>query len=160
MDKLWMAPNGLHIEPGEARDSDAMARLHAQGFYRGWPREDFASFLAEKNTPAYIACNANRKTVAGFALIRQAGDEAELLTIAVDPKWRSKGVGAALMRAFLDDLRLSPTRSVFLEVDEKNLPAVKLYRRFGFAEVGRRTGYYKKADGSEATALVMRANLG
>jgi ribosomal-protein-alanine N-acetyltransferase len=158
MIKLWMAPNGLHIEPAVVGDADALAKLHAGGFYRGWPREDFASYLSEAATPAYIACDAKRR-IAGFAMLRLARDEAELLTIAVDRKWRGKGIGAALLRAAFDDLMMSPVKKLFLEVDEHNLAAVKLYRRHGFAEVGKRKGYYPKPDGSAATALVMARNL-
>jgi len=158
MMKLWMAPHGLHIEPAATTDAEALAKLHAAGFYRGWPREDFASYLSEKATPAYVACDPKHK-IAGFAMLRLTGDEAELLTIAVDPKRRGKGVGAALLRAAFDDLMMSPVKKMFLEVDEQNLPAIKLYRRFGFAEIGKRKGYYPKPDGSAATALVMARNL-
>jgi len=158
--KLWMAPGGLHIEPGQVEDAEILARLHAAGFYRGWPREDFSAYLLEANTPTYVACDARRKTLAGFAMLRMAGDEAELLTIVVDKKWRAKGVGAALLRATFDDLLMSPVRKMFLEVDEQNQPAIKLYRRHGFAEIGKRKGYYPRPDGGAATALVMARDLG
>jgi ribosomal-protein-alanine N-acetyltransferase len=157
--KLWMAPNGLHIEPGTARDADALARLHALGFYRGWPSSDFVSYLTEAATPAYVACDARRR-ISGFAMLRVTGDEAELLTIAVDPKWRGKGVGRALLRAAFDDLMMSPVRKIFLEVAADNLAAIHLYRKEGFSEIGRRQGYYARADGNPATALVMARNLG
>lgn len=157
--KLWMAPAGLHIEPGEARDAAALARIHAQGFYRGWPAGEFSQFLAEPASPVYIACDAKRR-IAGFALIRLAADEAELLTIAVDPKWRGKKIGQALLRAVFADLMMSPARRMFLEVDEQNVPAVKLYQREGFTEISRRKGYYPRPDGSAATALVMARDLG
>lgn len=160
MMKLWMAPGGLHIEPGQQEDAEVLAKLHASGFYRGWPREDFSAYLLAANTPAYVACDAKRKKVVGFAMLRLAGDEAELLTIVVDRKWRAKGVGAALLRATLDDLLLSPVRKLFLEVDEQNQPAIKLYRRHGFGEIGKRKGYYPRPDGSAATALVMARDLG
>lgn len=159
MMKLWMAPAGLHIEPAQPRDADDLARLHRQGFYRGWPREEFTAFLTEAATPTYIACDAKRR-IAGFALLRLAADEAELLTIAVDPKWRGKRIGNALLNAAFEDLRMTPARRVFLEVDEQNAPAIKLYERQGFARIGSRRGYYPRPDGSAATALVMARDLG
>jgi ribosomal-protein-alanine N-acetyltransferase len=158
--KLWMAPAGLHVEPATIRDTDAVARLHALGFYRGWPRDDFASYLADaERTPAYIACDAKRR-IAGFAMLRLAADEAELMTIAVDPKWRGKGIGRALLEAGFADLMMTPARRMFLEVAADNAPALALYRRHGFAEIGRRDGYYARADGKPATALVMSRDLG
>jgi [ribosomal protein S18]-alanine N-acetyltransferase len=159
MIKLWMAPAGLHVEPAQTRDADDLARIHRQGFFRGWPREEFSSFLAEASTPAYIACDAKRR-IAGFALLRLAADEVELLTIAVDPKWRGKHVGQALMRAAFADLLMSPAKRMFLEVDEQNAAAIRLYEREGFARIGARKGYYPRPDGSAATALVMARDLG
>lgn len=159
MDKLWMAPNGLHVEPAETQDAQRLAQLHQQGFFRGWPVADFIGFLADPATPAYIACDARRR-IAGFALIRLVADESELLTIAVDPKWRGKGVGKALLDAVFADLMMSPARKMFLEVDAENRPAIKLYEKLGFSTISSRKGYYAKPDGSAATALVMARDLG
>jgi ribosomal-protein-alanine N-acetyltransferase len=159
MIKLWMAPAGLHIEPGRMADAKDMARLHALGFFRGWPVAEFESFLGDDATPVYVACDAKRR-IAGFALIRVVGDECELLTIAVDPKWRGKGIGRALLEAVFDDLLMSPARRMFLEVSEENVPAIKLYQREGFSTISSRKGYYAKPDGSQATALVMARDLG
>lgn len=159
MHKLWMGPNGLHVEPAETRDAPRLAQLHEQSFFRGWPVSDFTAFLADRATPAYIACDAKRR-IAGFALIRLVADESELLTIAVDPKWRGKGVGRALMQAVFADLMMSPARKMFLEVDEQNRPAIRLYEKLGFSTISRRQGYYPRPDGSAATALVMARDLG
>jgi len=160
MQQLWLAPAGLHIEPATTRDTDAIARLHAQGFYRGWPREEFAAYLADPDrTPAYVACD-RRHRVAGFAMLRLVADEAELMTIAVDRKWRGKGIGRALIAAAFADLMMSSAKKMFLEVAADNAAAIALYRAHGFAEIGRRSGYYPRPDGTPATALVMSRNLG
>jgi len=159
MIKLWMAPAGLHVELGRIADAKDLARIHAHGFYRGWPVGEFESFLGEPDTPVYIACDAKRR-IAGFALIRVVEDESELLTIAVDPKWRGKRIGQALLKAVFADLLLSPARRMFLEVSEENAAAIKLYQREGFATISSRKGYYPKPDGSQATALVMSRDLG
>ncbi|WEK04092.1 MAG: ribosomal protein S18-alanine N-acetyltransferase [Candidatus Devosia phytovorans] len=157
--KLWMAPAGLHIEPGRTADARELARIHALGFYRGWPTGEFENFLNDADTPVYVACDA-RRHIAGFALIRTVADEAELLTIAVDPKWRGKKIGQALMTAVFDDLLLSAARRMFLEVSEENVAAIKLYQRQGFTTISSRKGYYAKPDGTQATALVMARDLG
>lgn len=160
MDRLWMAPAGLHIEPGRVDDADVLARLHAQGFFAGWPREDFASYLADsERTPAYVACDSRRR-IAGFALLRLVGDEVELLTIAVEKRWRGKGVARALLAAAFADMLQTRARRMFLEVADDNAPALALYRRQGFAEIGQRRGYYARPDGKPATALVMARDLG
>lgn len=157
--KLWMAPHGLHVEPGRTEDAGTLARIHATGFHKGWSSSEFAAWLANPDrTPAYVACDAKRR-VEGFALFRLAGAEAELLTLAVAPKMRGKGLGGALLAAAFEDLRQTPVREVFLEVDEGNSAALALYKKFGFSEVAKRKAYYPKPDGSAATALLMRAYL-
>jgi ribosomal-protein-alanine N-acetyltransferase len=158
MNRLWMAPHGLHIEPAETRDAETLASLHAQGFHRGWSREDFASYIAGRDTPVYVACDAKRR-IAGFAMLRLAADEAELITIAVDNRWRKKGVGKALMRALLDDLTMTPARKLFLEVAADNPAALRLYAASGFSKVSERQGYYQRPDGQPATAIVMARDL-
>lgn len=157
--KAWMAPGGLHIEPADTGDATPIAKLHAQGFHQGWPREDFAAYIEGRDTPVYIACDARRR-IAGFAMLRHLGDEAELITIAVDPKWRKLRIGVALMNALVDDLRMTPARRLILEVAADNAAALKLYGRFGFRQIGERQGYYPRPDGSPATAIVMARDLG
>ena len=157
--KLWMGPAGLHVEPAQPKDADMVAKLHAHGFYRGWPREDFAAYISGEGTPLYVACDAKRK-IAGFAMLRHLGEEAELITIAVDPKWRKRGVGVALLRALIDDLLMSPAKKLFLEVAADNVAALKLYGKFGFQKVSERKGYYPRPDGTPATAIVMARDLG
>lgn len=157
--KLWMAPAGLHVEAGQVEDAKFLSKLHAQSFFHGWHTADFVSYLSDPHqTPAYVACDAKRK-VAGFALLRLAGDEAELLTLAVEKKWQGKKIASAIMQAVFEDLRMTKARHFFLEVDEENGPALALYARMGFDKVAERKAYYKKPDGSSATALVMRTAL-
>jgi len=158
MVRSWMAPLGLHIEPAEARDADAVAKLHAASFYRGWPRQDIEAYLLDPDTPTLVACDARRK-VAGFAMLRLLGDDAELMTIAVEPKYRSKGVATALLRACFEDLLMTPSKRMILEVAADNPAAIKLYSRLGFTKISERKGYYARPDGQPATALVMARPL-
>lgn len=158
MNRLWLAPHGLHIEPAEARDAAAVATIHAQGFHRGWSREEFASYIAGRDTPVYVACDSRRR-IAGFAMLRLAADEAELITIAVDARWRRKGVGKALLRAALEDLAMTPARRLYLEVAADNPAALRLYALNGFGRISERQGYYARPDGSPATAIVMARDL-
>ncbi|MEI2736042.1 MAG: GNAT family N-acetyltransferase [Rhodoblastus sp.] len=94
--------------------------------------------------------------LSGFVLSRRAVDEAEILTIAVDPHARGSGIGTALLGGHLSRLSRLGVSTLFLEVDEANAPALALYRRFGFQQVGRRAAYYAKADGARANALILK----
>ncbi len=141
------------------KDAKHLARLHGSAFFHGWSEADLGAYIATPDkTPLYVACDARRR-IAGFMVLQVVGDEAELLSIIVAPKWRARGLGAALLRAGFDDLQTTPVERMFLEVDEANGSAIALYRRFGFKEVGKREGYYPLKDGTPATALVMRCEL-
>jgi len=156
---FWLSPASLHVEPARAADAEAIARLHAEGFYRGWTREEFAAYITGEGTPVYVACDS-RRSIAGFAMLRHLGDEVELITIAVDRKWRKKGVGLMLMRALFNALLMSPAKRMLLEVAADNPAALKLYGKLGFARIGERKGYYPRPDGTPATAIVMSRDLG
>ncbi len=150
--RSWMAPHGLHIEPGQPRDADAVATLHAQGFYRGWPREDIASYLMDSETPTLVVADKKRK-VLGFAMLRLLGDDAELMTIAVDQKMRGKGLGKALLEACFADLMTSSAKRMILEVAADNPAAIHLYNKLGFKQIGERPNYYRTRDGSQLDAV-------
>lgn len=157
--KLWMAPKGLHVEMAQSHHVRSMTKLHSRSFFHGWSESDFSNYLLKPHAnPIYVACDAKQK-LAGFMVLGLAKEEAELLSINVEAKWRNNGVARAILEAGLDDLATIGITSLFLEVDEANVSAIALYQRFGFDEVGRRQGYYLLKNGTRATALVMRANL-
>jgi ribosomal-protein-alanine N-acetyltransferase len=156
--RSWMAPAGLHIEPAQPRDADAVANLHAKSFYRGWPRQDIEAYLLDSDTPTLVACDA-RRNIAGFAMLRILGDDVELMTIAVDRKFQGKGVGEALMKACFEDLMMTPVKRMILEVAADNPSALRLYQKLGFEKISERKGYYARPDGQPATALVMARDL-
>ncbi|NOZ33248.1 MAG: GNAT family N-acetyltransferase [Alphaproteobacteria bacterium] len=157
--RVWPAPKGLHIEPARPTDAVPLADLHKASFFRGWSADEFATFMQDKNVSCLVASNP-RHQLAGLALTRHTGDEAELLSIAVARRWRSKGVGKALMEAVLADLAFTPAKRLVLEVDRDNKSALALYESLAFSRVGTRPGYYAGADGQRATALVLRLELG
>lgn len=141
----------------DASQAPALARIHATAFARPWEAHEFERILCERSAIAHGLFRAG--TLHGFILSRQAADEAEILTVVIAPALRGGGHAKDLLRRHLDGLAQVGIRRVHLEVDEGNAPALKLYHRMGFRQVGARTGYYGKADGSRATALTMSADL-
>ncbi|MBM3527912.1 MAG: ribosomal-protein-alanine N-acetyltransferase [Alphaproteobacteria bacterium] len=139
------------------RDAHAIAELHAASFSRGWSEAEIEAMLLERNVVAHRALLGQR--FAGFILSRLAGDEAEILSIAVVSARRGRGVARALLDLNMRRLAGLGARAVFLEVDEDNEPARRLYARAGFHEVGKRPGYYRQDKGAAATALVLRRDL-
>jgi [ribosomal protein S18]-alanine N-acetyltransferase len=147
----------LMVRPSEMTDAQAVAEIHAASFDRPWGLMEFERLLAEENTLCHVA--AGSKEADGFVLSRLAADEAEILSIAVTPRRRGEGIASRLLTAHRDALLLNRIRTLFLEVEDSNVSAIALYKRQGFSEVSRREAYYRKADGSAATALVMRRAL-
>ena len=141
------------LTPARARDC---AAIHAASFPFAWSFGEFERLLAAENVFADGAFDSRGKALFGFALSRQGADEAELLSIAIDPAQRRAGFGGKLMRAHLAQAERRGVRAMFLEVEEANAAAVALYKRLGFAQVGRRENYYRLADGGKAAALVLR----
>ena len=140
-----------------ARDARAIARLHAVSFRRGWSDGEFERLLIERNVVAHRATRG--RALDGFILSRLAADEAEILSVAVSPARRGQGLARALLNLHLRRLAGLGAQAVFLEVDEDNAAARRLYARAGFQEVARRAGYYQHAGGNTATALVLRRDL-
>ncbi len=152
-------PRPSTIRPLRVEAAEACAAIHRTGFAHPWSAGEFADLIASPTTLASAALDPATGRLRGFALSRLAADEAEVLTIAVDPALRGRGVGAGLLREHLARSALSMARAIFLEVDPDNVAAIALYRRFGFRDVGRREGYYRLKDGQSASAIVMRKDL-
>jgi ribosomal-protein-alanine N-acetyltransferase len=145
------------VEPATLRDAPVLANLHGASFHRGWGENEFESMLTERNTLVH-RLRMGRKTV-GFAVSRMAADEAEILSIAVALSHRGRGLSRNLLLTHLGHLAGRGVRTVFLEVEENNQPARRLYERAGFGIAGRRERYYREANGVQLNALLMRRDL-
>ena len=124
-----------------------LAALHAACFPDPWDAAAISALLVKPGTFAFAHED-------GFVLARAVADEAEILTLAVHPYKRGKGLGRALLQATISKVRSMGAKSVFLEVGVENPAARALYARLGFTQVGARKGYY---NGGEA--LVLRLPL-
>ena len=137
-----------------ARDAAAIARVHAACFSRGWGEDEICRLLLDSAVVGH--CVKVRRGLAGFVLSRMAAGEAEILSLAIAPAHQGRGLSRPLIEFHLRSLAGLGAHTVFLEVDEHNAPARRLYRGASFREVGRRSGYYE----SGAPALTLRRDLG
>jgi ribosomal-protein-alanine N-acetyltransferase len=152
-------PEVVRVAPLEARHAVRAAAIHASAFARPWMAQDFEGFLAERAIRADGLFLGRGIQPSGFVLSRRADDEAEILSVAVAREARGRGHARALLASHLLALAHAGVRTVHLEVEDGNDPALALYRRLGFTNVGRREGYYKRPDGSRAAALTMSLAL-
>lgn len=151
------------LEDACAGDAELMAAIHETAFPIGWGADDIAALIDDHTVTARTIRPISwlgRGPIEGFILVRQAGDEGEVLTFAVASHCQGRGYGTRLLDDALIALRGRGVAAVFLEVAETNASALKLYRRRGFVQVGERPAYARLADGSKVQALVMRREYG
>jgi len=145
------------LSEASSRDAAAIAALHAASFRRGWSEQEVEGLLTDRHVVAHRAMAGAR--MAGFIMSRLVIDEAEILSVAVAAARRGRGLARNLLNLHLRRLAGLGARTVFLEVDEHNEAAIRLYHRAGFREISRRPNYYPTADGKSAAALVLRRDL-
>ena len=134
----------------------ACAAIHAKAFHQGWSAQEITDLALEPSVLAHVALDSTEKTVLGFSLARCAGEEAEILTIVIDPARQGGGLGRLLLQTQLDVMLAQGVHEVFLEVEAGNAAALSLYKRLGFAQVGERKAYYARPGQPPASALILR----
>ena len=127
-----------------------LAELHAKCFVEAWNEAALTSLMASPGVGTLLATSAEGPV--GLLLYRVVTDEAEILTLGVDPNLRRRGAGKALLEALLN----VKIPNVFLEVASSNVDAIKLYSDAGFKQVGLRKAYYA-ATGDDALILKWHA---
>lgn len=149
----------LNIQPCGLEAAAVLAALHAEAFagqsQELWSEQSLRELLAMPGALALIALQGGDQPV-GFILLRLAADEAEIITLAVQPQLRRQGVARRLLTVGLAKVIGRGAQQCFLEVADTNVAARALYESAGFAEVGRRPGYYRDAAGLPRDAILMR----
>jgi ribosomal-protein-alanine N-acetyltransferase len=164
-------PETVYIKSSTSQDLADCADIHEKCFSQNWAAHALASMLTNRGTKCLVAKTSSSKAKAvGFLMYRISAQEVEILTVAVDPEKTSAGIGSALVEEMIRLCLIDRLEEIFLEVDESNLPALKIYKRQGFRKVGERKGYYsdieKTAGGGgddlskkTSNALIMRLDL-
>ncbi|MCB2108546.1 MAG: ribosomal protein S18-alanine N-acetyltransferase [Rhodobacteraceae bacterium] len=142
------------VRQANSKDADEIAKLHARCFARGWTAREFAALLIQDGVHAWVAATDDN-AIDGFAVIRTVLDEAEILTVAVDPERRRGGIGRALLIHAFAELDKNGVARCFLEVAQDNDAALGLYRRLGFEVTGKRANYYANPSQGRVDAVTM-----
>ena len=144
-------PVALRIESMTFDDIPAVHRIERASFSVPWPDDAYRNELATNRMASYIVARTD-DAIVGFAGLWVMVDEAHVTTFAVDPRWRRRGIGERLLLALLDVAVARRAREATLEVRLSNMPARRLYEKYGFRPVGIRPRYY--SDNGE-DALIM-----
>lgn len=140
-------------------DIGMMSRIHTLSFDDAWTGVMIRRILTMPGTFGIVARHGRQWTVAGFALLRLAADECEVLSLAVAPESRGAGVGGLIFDAAMERASQAGAAKLFLEVAEDNDIARNLYAGRGLVPVGRRPDYYLRKDGTKAAAVTMSCRL-
>ena len=147
----------VRIEPIPPTAAQPLAVLHCACFPDDpWDAGALGRIMALSGAFGWLAWEEDAPV--GFVLVRDLGDECEILSLGVTPRWRRRGTARTLLAAAIAETRRRHLSSLVLEVATDNDPANTLYTALGFVPVGRRQRYYRRPDG-RADALILRLIL-
>ncbi|QFG69150.1 ribosomal protein S18-alanine N-acetyltransferase [Ornithinimicrobium pratense] len=153
----------MQLREADWRDLAMMAALEREIFPDdAWSEATMWAELAMRPRRAYLVADdgVGGSSLVGYAGLDLAGDVADVMTVAVDPRARGRGLGAALLAGLHGLARDAGSRAVMLEVRADNEPAVGLYGAHGYEVLRTRRGYYgDPAGGPARDALIMRKEL-
>ena len=138
-------------------DIPAVHRIERASFAVPWPDDAYRNEIATNRLASYVIARAGDEVV-GFAGLWVMVDEAHITTFAVDPRWRRRGVGQWLLLRLLELANDRQAREATLEVRLSNMPARRLYEKYGFRPVGIRPRYY--SDNGEDALIMTTDALG
>ena len=136
----------------EEKDIEVLTEAEKRCFKDPWTKEMFSAVLKLPFQYGFIAEEGGQ--VCGYCCLSVLFEEAEVLNIAVDTPFRKRGVGAEILQNALEKAKELGAEKCFLEVRVSNLPALTLYRKFGFENLSIRAKYYE--DGEDALVMVKK----
>ena len=129
------------IETMKSSHVAQIAQLEKICFSDPWSEKSIASEL--NNELAFWLTAMEGEQVAGYIGSQTVMDESDMMNVAVHPDFRRKGIAEALVNALVEALKSKGSRCLTLEVRASNVPAITLYEKLGFTEIGRRKNYYR-----------------
>ena len=141
----------IHIVPMEHHHVMQVAALEKQCFSDPWSENSVAS---ELNNPLSLWLVAvDDENLAGYVGSQTIMNETDMMNIAVDEGYRRQGIAQLLVEALVEQLKKVESRCLTLEVRISNAPAIALYEKLGFEQVGKRPNYYRNP---KEDALILR----
>lgn len=128
-----------------------VAQLEKLCFADPWSEMSIASELQSIWSYWIVAMDAEQ--VVGYVGSQSSVDETDIMNIAVHPDWRRNGIAEKLIDSLIAELKNRGSRALMLEVRVSNIPAIALYEKLGFRQVGRRKNYYRNP---KEDALILR----
>lgn len=116
---------------------------------------NYSILKSELESPnSYYLVARDNSNIVGFAGIKLVIPDGDIMNIVVKKDFRKKGLGSLLLKNLIDLAKSLGVKTIFLEVDDKNFPAISLYNKFGFKNISKRKNYYKEND-----AIIMNKEI-
>ena len=141
------------LRPATEGDVHDVATVERSCFADPWSEDSFARLVDSPPAIFLVALFPPAEGIAGYAIAFSVGEDAEVLNVAVAPRFRGQGLAGQMLDAVQIQLAARGVRAAFLEVRESNAAALSLYKSRGFSEIGRRSKYYRRP---VEDALVLR----
>jgi ribosomal-protein-alanine N-acetyltransferase len=150
-------PVEIAVTRASPYDASSMAAIHWACFSKAWDEAAMETFVTSHESLCLIGSIADYSggALGGLLIARNAADEAEILTLCVVPACRNSGLGRALLDAAVAALRQAGAKTLFLEVEDGNAAALRLYRSFGAVPVGKRARYYESGTDAAIFSLAL-----
>ncbi len=149
-DRIWHGT----IRPACPGDLSSLVRLEQTCFAIPWTEQSLRSDLANPTLAHYFVAVTPSEEIVGYIACYQAADTAQITNLAVLPSFRRHGIGEKLLSALLSWALDNQIAVVDLEVRASNEPAIHLYQKMGFVQVGTRRAYY--ADNNEDANIMLK----
>ena len=138
-------------------DIEDVVRIEAEAYgEHHWSKSSFYDEM-NNNLAKYYCAKTSEGNIIAYAGTWNIIDETHITTIAVSPEYRRKHIGEALILKILGDCYESKIKYLTLEVRESNIPAIELYKKYGFSSLGTRKGYYQ--DNNESALIMWTENI-
>lgn len=134
--------NDITVDKISKNDAPCVAKIEKECFSVPFTESDILDYM--ENPIWHFLVARQVEGVLGYISFTVILDECQIVNVAVDPSARKRGVGSLLLESFLEYVKALGTKSVFLEVRESNLPAINLYKKFSFCEIGISKNHYSK----------------
>lgn len=131
----------MEIRRARPDDATRIAEIEEAVFPDPWQKKDIFSYVCSEDGMCFVATEGG--SVVAYLVGRLIAPEGEIYRIAVDERFRQRGIGYRLLSFSMKTERGRGLETVFLEVRKSNIPARKLYRAYGFREIGERKNYYR-----------------
>lgn len=141
------------IRKANLDDVEAIVSLDQEVLQTNWHEKLYAESIVLKDTQSLVLDHEGR--LIGFLIYRNIGGDFEIIQLALNKEYQRQGLASMMIDYMIQDAQSSTIEFIYLEVEMDNLPALNLYKKYGFEAIHQRKNYY----GQGQDAIVMRKEM-